>query len=168
MGNEMYHYGVLGMRWGVRRAIRQRRRAHRRQIKEQEQNLKMQRAALKQDIKRTNTFKTNFADMTDEELNKAYARLNLERNVKRLMDDMNEDQYSTALSKRISTIKLEQEYRNLTTPTPQKTAGQKFLDDVMPSVGKAAIGTVTTVGLTKAAAKLLKMSEKDAVKVVAK
>lgn len=166
MGNEMYHYGVLGMRWGVRRAIRKHRRNVRRREKEQLENQKLQREAMKQSIKRTSKLQTNLSDMTDEDLSKAYTRLNLERNVKRLMDDLNEDQYTAALNKRVSTIKLEQEYRNLT--APQKSAGRKFMDDIMPTVGKAAVGTVTTVGLTKAVSKALKMTEKEASKLVSK
>ena len=166
MGNEMYHYGVLGMRWGVRRTARQLGRAHRRRAKEREEDRQLQREAFRQEVESRSAKRAAIRDMTDEELGKTYNRLNLEKNVRRLLDETGDDSYTATLNQKISRIKLEREYSSLT--APQKTAGQKFLEDVLPSVGKTAVGTVATIGLTKAVSKALNMSSKEASKLVTK
>lgn len=161
MGNEMYHYGILGMRWGVRRSIRQLRRNRRRKLKAEEQNRKLQQEMLKKSVQSSERLaktKTSLADMSDEDLLAKKNRLTLERDVQRLLNDLDEDHYTKALNKRISTIKTENEYRSLVNPTPKNKSLMErgkalLLDDILPSVGKKAASAVIDTGIRKATSK---------------
>lgn len=170
MGNEMYHYGVLGMRWGVRRTARQLRRAHRQRTKEKAEAQKAREEELTRRAehdRRLANEKSALSTMTDEELIAKRNRLNLEKDVQRLLNDLDEDPYTKAISKRIDMIKKEQEYFNLVNPTPKSKGfvdqGKKFLADVLPSVGKTVATAAVTAGITKATTKSMVGLTKDTV-----
>lgn len=73
--NELYHYGVLGMKWGVRRAQNKLSRIDR---KSQKENWSQDAT----EVAKIRTKKVN--QMTNAELNKVNNRKNLERNYSQL------------------------------------------------------------------------------------
>jgi hypothetical protein len=168
MGNEMYHYGVKGMRWGVRkeRKLSKRQRRHQAELNYKKRQQELLNKSVSQGIKA----RKELSEMSDDELNRRYQRLMTEKNVKRLLDELDEDQYVAALNRRIATIETERKYKSLTNPASAatKSAGKKFLEESLPGVGKMAVGTVTTLALTAAVSKALKVSSREAVKFVAK
>lgn len=114
-GNELYHYGVLGMKWGVRR----------------------NRSKLLGSIKKgksasdSDSQKQSISKMTDDELRS-----------------------------RISRLRMEKDYRELTVTKSQKRAekGKKFVEDVLTNSAKnIATQTVTYLmgkGVNKALGKM--------------
>lgn len=69
MSNELYHHGILGMKWGVRRSENQLARARGKQKKDPDSDVS--------DKKETSTKKLH--DMSDEELRAKITRLELEK-----------------------------------------------------------------------------------------
>lgn len=77
MENELYHYGVLGMKWGVRRTPAQLARARG----------KTNSSSSRKDTNNTNnktSIKKSLSEMSDDELNKAVRRLQLEQQYRNL------------------------------------------------------------------------------------
>lgn len=69
MSNELYHHGIIGMKWGVRRSENQLARARGKQKKDPDSDVS--------DKKETSTKKLH--DMSDEELRAKITRLELEK-----------------------------------------------------------------------------------------
>lgn len=88
--DELMHYGVKGMKWGVRRKrylskIRTKGRKMKRDMTKKRQARKAERSASKAAKKASeNTKRKSVSEMTDEELNSAIKRMQLERQYKEL------------------------------------------------------------------------------------
>lgn len=114
-GNELYHYGVLGMKWGVRR----------------DRTKLLGRKKKGKGTDDSDSQKQSISKMTDDEL-----------------------------SSRISRLKMEKNYRELTATKSQKRAekGKKFVEDVLTNSAKnIATQTVTYLmgkGINKALGKM--------------
>lgn len=125
--NELMHYGVLGMKWGVRRTPEQLARARGQTKSEKEENKTTP-------AKKTTSARKSASEMTDEELNKAVRRL-----------------------------QLEQQYRQLnpeTVSTGQKFVNKVAKDVIVPAATTVARNTVQKV-LEKEVKRLLNLDVKD-------
>ena len=113
-GNELYHYGVLGMKWGVRR----------------DRTKLLGRKKKGKGTDDSDSQKQSISKMTDDELRS-----------------------------RISRLRMEKDYRELTVTKSQKRAekGKKFVEDVLTNSAKnIATQTVTYLmgkGVNKALGK---------------
>ena len=76
MNNELYHYGVLGMKWGVRRSKNQLDRAAGRRSKKQSADDE-RKAAMKKDVKNRRT-------LSDGDLKKRVERIKMEKQLREL------------------------------------------------------------------------------------
>lgn len=114
-GNELYHYGVLGMKWGVRR----------------DRTKLLGRKKKGKGTDDSDSQKQSISKMTDDELRS-----------------------------RISRLRMEKDYRELTVTKSQKRAekGKKFVEDVLTNSAKnIATQTVTYLmgkGVNKALGKM--------------
>ena len=119
MDNELRHYGILGMKWGVRRTEAQLARA-RGKVSELEDKLN-KKTGGKSSSSSTNTVpkKKSIKDMSDEELNAKIRRLQME---KQLSD----------LTK---------------TETKKISKGRSFVMDVLEKSGKNIATQAVTYGL---------------------
>lgn len=129
--NELMHYGILGMKWGVRRTPEQLARARGQTKSESELGSKKPNTTAK---KISSKSKKSISEMSDDELNKAVRRL-----------------------------QLEQQYRQLnpeTVSTGQKFVNKVTKDVIVPAATTVARNTVQKV-LEKEVKRLLNLDVKD-------
>lgn len=131
MSNELYHWGILGMKWGVRRyqnpdgtltALGKARYGSSDNLRSQ-YTKKAAKKAVKGSNKGSKPSK-DIKNMSDEDLQKLKERLQLEKDV-------------VDLQKKLTEV-----------PEKQQTKGKKFVEDVMTDSGKKiATAAITGAGL---------------------
>ena len=118
--SELLHYGILGMKWGVRRTPEQLRRA-RGELKSESdggsKKTKLSKSSSSSGKKRT-------SEMTEDELRSKIQRLELEKRYKDLM--------------------------KATAPPPKSTKGRDFVQRVLEKSGENIMTQLTTVVMGKA------------------
>lgn len=113
MNDVVYHYGVLGMKWGIRRE-------RKRIAKMQRRNEKIEsKYAVKSDAQSKHK---RVKDMSDDELRKRIARIELEKRYKQLNAENNE----------------------------HVTRGKKFVIDCLETAGKDIVTQAMAYGMGKA------------------
>ena len=113
--NELYHYGVKGMKWGVRRTAAQLGRA-----------IKKAGSSLKRSI---------------SESNKRANERKKERELRK-MKGKTKQMSSDELKRRIERLKMEKEYRSLMNET--RNRGRKTVGDVISDIGKNTVKNIGT------------------------
>lgn len=134
MEYELYHYGTLGMKWGIRRyqnkdgsltAAGKKRYGTRANFEKVQKAKKAAAKANSPEAKR----RAKANARTEEEVNKILQKAGLKKTSEapkpRTIKDLSDDE----LRARINRIKLEREYASL---TPKKvSAGKKFVDNIL-------------------------------------
>lgn len=108
--NELAHYGILGMKWGIRRTEAQLARARGKKTPDEDASDDYKKAHSKKSVK----------SMSDKELRDRLNRLN-----------------------------MEQQYKKLT--TPEKSAGQKVVEQVVGGAAKQIAVSYVSKYMSKAA-----------------
>lgn len=128
--DELYHYGVLGMKWGVRRTPEQLGHIIERKRKDHATAKLAKKQARADRKERIRSLKESKARQRDARYNRA--------TVKKLTD--------AEIRSRIERLNLEKEYRNLSKTNISK--GREIAARVLESSGTKILTTVTTgVGL---------------------
>ena len=141
---ELVHYGILGMKWGVRRTEAQLARARGQTKSEKESSSgsksnsgQATKAPVKKSSSSSTSKKKSISEMSDDELNHAVRRLQLEK-----------------------------QYRDL---NPQKvSAGKKFVNDVILPAVKDTGRNVLRDYTNKKLRELLKLDDKDSLEKLKK
>ena len=118
--NELLHYGILGMKWGVRRTPEQLRRA-RGELKSESDGGSKKTNSSKSS---SSSGKKRTSEMTEDELRSKIQRLELEKRYKDLM--------------------------KATAPPPKSTKGRDFVQRVLEKSGENIMTQLTTVVMGKA------------------
>lgn len=117
---ELLHYGILGMKWGVRRTPEQLRRA-RGELKSETDGGSKKTTSSKSS---SSSGKKRTSEMTEDELRSKIQRLELEKRYKDLMKS--------------------------TAPPPKSTKGRDFVQRVLEKSGENIMTQLTTVVMGKA------------------
>ena len=137
--NELYHYGILGMKWGIRRTPSQlgHRIKQRKVEKQRRENLAKARQARAEHQKKLKSGKLKPKDMTEAELRKEIQRLQLEKQYM----DLKRDTYSQNKGKTFASKYGGQLVDKLITNVGidlvtqvAKSAGAKGIDDVIDKI----------------------------------
>lgn len=112
MNNQLYHHGIKGMKWGVRRTPAQ--------LGHNPSSMKNNKKSLSDDKKKEDHAKKSLSDMSDDELRR-----------------------------KISRLKMEREYRELSSQTSQRqiNRGKKFVTDILEKSGKNIGEQLTTYAM---------------------
>lgn len=127
---ELYHWGVKGMKWGVRRTAAQ--LGH------------LAKAGYKKTRTAVDIVRTKHAAKKTEEVARKRAKIT---NSRKLTDD--------ELNARIARLELEQTYLTLVKDTSSISAGQKFIEGILESSGRNLIGQVANHYGAKALNKMI-------------
>lgn len=134
--NTLYHHGIRGMRWGVRRT---------------EAQLGQKSSSHKSSEERPNVTVNINSGHGSSSNTSAFAK---ELSGKELHDS------NIEMRERLNRIKMEKEYADLT--APQKSAGAKFVSSVLNDAGKRVATDYTAKAMTKVVEDILKKTAKKA------
>lgn len=165
---ELYHYGILGQKWGIRRYQnadgtltsegRERMLAKARKYESKANvtigksyNAKLKRAKLNQKAKDAR-YEVRKSDLKKARLKKAAEKNSSENNAKKSVKDMSDDE----LKREIARAKLENEYSQL--HPKHVSAGQKFASYVFKRMILPSATSVGTAYFTKVGKKWLGIS----------
>lgn len=166
--NELYHYGILGQKWGIRRYQnadgtltsegRERMLARARKYESkanttigESNSAKLKRAKLNQKAKDAR-YEVRKSDLKKARLKKAEKKNSSENNAKRSVKDMSDEE----LRREIARAKLENEYNQL--HPKHVSAGQKFASYVFKRMILPSATSVGTAYFTKVGKKWLGIS----------
>lgn len=132
--NELNHYGVLGMKWGVRRY----------------QN----KDGTLTNVGKKRTKHNDENDDTTKTASKSSSSSSNKKNIKELSD--------TELREKINRLQLEKQYKDLAKSEEQISKGKAFVVDVLEKSGKNIATQLTTYVMGTAVNKVLSDVFKDA------
>ena len=127
MDNYLQHYGVLGMRWGVRRTPAQLGRSSNGSTKRKRFSIGVKKSVPKQDIQSIKPKQKTIKDLTDDELRQKINRLRMEQ------------EYRNLSPAQISTGKkvVDRILKNVVTPAAEDVAKQLTKSMMTKAVNKA-------------------------------
>ena len=127
MDNYLQHYGVLGMRWGVRRTPAQLGRSSNGSTKQKRFSIGVKKSVPKQDIQSIKPKQKTIKDLTDDELRQKINRLRMEQ------------EYRNLSPAQISTGKkvVDRILKNVVTPAAEDVAKQLTKSMMTKAVNKA-------------------------------
>ena len=138
MSKELYHWGIKGMHWGVRRYQNKDGSltpAGRKRYSEDDNNNRSSDSTNES----SSSARRSVSDMSDAELRERINRLNMEKQYKDLTTP-NED---LELQRTVQRLNMEKQYKELTAKNTKK--GAAFIANAV-KVG-TAVATLTTVGI---------------------
>ena len=137
--NELYHYGILGMKWGIRRTPAQlgHRIKQRKVEKQRKENLAKARQARAEHQKKLKSGKLKPKDMTEAELRKEIQRLQLEKQYMDLKRDTSSQNKGKTFASKYGGQLVDKLITNagidLVTQVA-KSAGAKGIDDIIDKI----------------------------------
>lgn len=135
MNDELYHYGIKGMKWGVRRTPAQLGHKISSGKKKVQEILGLKKKSSKKgkSSKESTAQKKKVSEMTDAELRERINRLQLEKTYKELNASLNPQRKSKAAA--IASSIMEQSVKNIGTQTTTYLVGKAINETIGAAVG---------------------------------
>ena len=139
--NELYHYGVLGMKWGIRRTPSQlgHKIKERKAVKKRNENLEKARKVRAEHQKALKSGKLKPKDMTSDELQKEIQRLQLEKQYMDLKRDTSTQNKGKTFTSKYGGQLVDKLVTNVgidLVTQLAKSAGAKGVNDLIDKINK--------------------------------